>query len=207
MIDSLQPMLAFEQQEPFDRQGWGFEVKYDGYRLMAQAGSLGLQLRSRRGADAATWFPELIAPLAKLRGKGWVFDGEACVLDDRGRSSFDRLHDRARRRSWDAEHPVTFCVFDCLVAAGRTILEKPLTERKKHLDRLRGVPGVLVVDHMEEQGTLVYQHAVMALKLEGMMAKRLASTYQSGERSRDWIKVKRAGAVRPERFKRDNDTV
>lgn len=74
-----------------------------------------VRLKSRNGANATTWFPELVDSLAELP-PGYVMDGEASVLDDIGRSDFERLHARARRKGWyRGADPVAYCVFDLLV--------------------------------------------------------------------------------------------
>jgi bifunctional non-homologous end joining protein LigD len=202
VIDTIQPMLLTEAKQPFDRAGMGWEVKYDGWRVLAQAGKLGVQLRTRNGVDCTAWFPEVAATLLRLKGKGWVFDGEVCILDDMGRSDFNALDARAKKRRYDPAAPVVYCVFDCIVAAGKSIALKPLTERKKQLERLRKLDGFLVVDHIEE-GTTLFREAVLPLNLEGMVGKRLDSHYQPGQRSADWVKVKRTGAVSAQRFKRE----
>lgn len=203
MIDTLKPMLLTEVKQPFDRADIGWEIKFDGWRLLSQTGELGVALRTRNGADCIKWFPEVAKTIARLKGKGWVFDGEVCILDELGRSDFNALDARAKKRRFDPAAPVVYCVFDCLVAAGKSILAKPLIERKKQLDRLRELDGVLVVDHLEEFGTTLFREAVLPLKLEGMVGKRLDSHYQPGQRTVDWVKVRRPGAVAAQRFKRD----
>jgi bifunctional non-homologous end joining protein LigD len=124
-----------------------------------------------------------------------------CVLDDIGRSDFNRLHARARKRRADPDEPVVYCVFDVLASQGRSVMDQPLTARKKLLEPLRGLPGVLVVDQIPAEGEALYGY-VLSLKLEGLVAKRMDSKYRPGVRSLDWLKIKRPGAVPAERFKR-----
>ncbi|NOV25874.1 hypothetical protein E5S69_20435 [Cupriavidus necator] len=181
--------------------GWHFEIKYDGYRVLAATGN-SPRLNSRNGADATAWFPELAAALATLPA-GFILDGEVCVLDDIGRSDFERLQARARRRGWyRGADPVAFCVFDLLVGKGKSLMGQPIERRKTALRDLVEDPpdGLLYVDSVED-GAWLYGHA-LALKLEGVVAKRAGSLYRPGERSRDWLKIKRPGAVPPQRFKR-----
>lgn len=194
-------MLLGEARKPFSDPAWGFELKFDGYRVMASSDSSGVRLRSRNGADATRWFPEIATTLHAVAGRRLIVDGEVCVLDDIGRSDFDRLHARASKRGPDPNEPVVFCVFDVLVSRGMSVMDRPLVARKKLLDPLRGLPSVLVVDLIPEQGEALYQH-VLALKLEGLVAKRLDSPYRPGERSMDWLKIKRPGAVPAQRFNR-----
>lgn len=162
-----------------------------------------MELRTKNGANCSAWYPEIRETLAKVPGGPHVIDGEVCVLDDLGRSDFNRLQDRSRRRRWYAGcDQVTYCAFDLLFQDGRNIMSLPLVERKARLAKLlNGINGVLVVGDLPAEAAL-FTEAVEPLLLEGIVAKRRASTYQPGVRSPDWVKVKRKGAVPPERFKR-----
>lgn len=199
-------MLLDERPFDLDAPGWAYEIKFDGYRLLAEFGEGKCELMTRNSARATAWFPEVTWPLALMTafpGGPYVVDGEVCVLDDLGRSDFDKLHARAKRRSWyggcDA---VVFCVFDLLVDRGNDLTQVPYLERKARLHHLfdPAPPGVLVVGQFEEDGQRLYDGAVLPLELEGLVAKRADSLYSPGIRSADWVKVKRPGAVRPERF-------
>lgn len=189
----------------YEAPGWLFEIKYDGYRLLAEFGNLACKLKSRNGANATSWFPELYEGLSKVPGGPYIVDGEVCVLDDLGRSDFDKLHARAkRRRRVEGSDPVTFCAFDLLAVNGSPVMHLPLLVRKKQLGTLLtpAPDSVLYVSHLQEHGRELFERAVQQLKLEGVVAKRGESVYQPGVRSRDWVKIKRKGAVLPERFKR-----
>lgn len=132
-------------------------------------------------------------------------DGEVVVLDDLGRSDFDRLQARGRRRGWyEGAEPVVFAVFDCLATEGKPILSVPLIERKRILTSVlrEGPLGIMTVGHFEHfMARELFEGAVHSIGLEGLVAKRPESIYQPGVRSADWVKVKRKGAVPPERFK------
>ncbi len=93
-------MLLSEHPMPFDLPGWMYEIKHDGYRVTAMFGSGAWRLRTRGGADATRWFPEVARSLAAVPGGPYITDGEVCVFDDLGRSDFDRLQARARRRRY-----------------------------------------------------------------------------------------------------------
>ena len=197
-------MLLSEKPRPFDQSGWTHELKYDGYRILAEIDEGEVRLQTRNGADATRWFPELYAPLRTL-GKGrTVLDGEVCVLDDLGRSSFDRLQDRARRRGFrEGVDPVVYCIFDVLVHRGLDVRTLPLANRKAMLARLLRVsrPSLLLVRDVPGRGAWLYEQAC-ALGVEGIVSKRLDSPYVSGERTDAWVKIKRPGAVPFERFRR-----
>lgn len=188
------PMLASPGGRPFTDAAWLFEVKFDGYRAMAQVGADGVQLLTKSGADCSAWFPEIVEALGAVRGGPHVIDGEVCVLDDLGRSQFNDLHERAaRRRRYPGCSAVTLCAFDLLFENGVNIMPLPLVERKARLRRLlAGVPGVLFVGDLPAQAELFAQ-AVEPLKLEGLIAKLRLSPYTPGVRSPNWVKLKRAG--------------
>jgi len=144
----------------------------------------------------------LAAGLASL-GPGHILDGEVSCLDDIGRSDFDRVLRRARRRRWyPGADLVVYCVFDLLVKNGRDIRDRTYERRKAALASLlsKRPASLLYVDHDANGRWLIEQ--ALALQLEGIVGKRGSSTYQAGIRSPDWIKIKRPGAVPPNRFRR-----
>jgi bifunctional non-homologous end joining protein LigD len=205
-LSDLKPMLLDERPFDLHAPGWAYEIKFDGYRLMAEFGQGKCLLKTRSGANATTWFPEITRPLSNIKvfPEGpYIVDGEVCVIDDQGRSDFDRLHARARRRSWYGGcDPVTFCVFDLLTANGADQTQCPYLERKERLQRLfkPAPPGITFVGQFESDGELLFQGAVLPLELEGLIAKKVDSTYAPGVRSSDWVKVKRKGAVLAQRL-------
>jgi bifunctional non-homologous end joining protein LigD len=204
-LNDFPPMLLDERPLPLAAPGWIYEIKYDGYRLMALFGSGECRLRTRNGADATLWFPEVAKSLAALRSGPFVTDGEVCVFDEIGRSDFDRLQARARRRRWfQGCDPVGYAVFDLLVDRGINITALPLVRRKALLAELLDPPpdNILPVSHFHGDVPRIFHDAALGLKLEAFVAKRAYSPYVPGTRSRDWVKVKRKGAVPAERFKR-----
>ena len=93
------PMRLSERAIDLNERGWSYEIKFDGYRLMADVDLSGVTLRTRNGANATKWFPETAADLKWLSDSGpCVFDGEICAMDDLGRSTFEVLQKHARRR-------------------------------------------------------------------------------------------------------------
>lgn len=200
-IETLSPMLLVERKAFPSSGGWLYEIKFDGYRVLASTGPAA-RLKSRGGIDASTWFPEVTAVMAALP-PGSVLDGEVCVLDDIGRSDFDRLHERARRRGWyEGADAVVYCVFDVLIAQGKDVRREEIEARKGELTWIlrNRRQSVLEVTGVED-GQWLYQSA-LTLQLEGIVGKRLGSPYHDGVRHADWFKLKRPGAVPPERFKR-----
>jgi bifunctional non-homologous end joining protein LigD len=190
------PMLASEGGKPFTSADWIYEIKYDGYRCTARCGGgQPVELRTKSGVDCTKWFPEITDLLAVLPGGPHVIDGEACVLDEIGRSDFERLQTRARRRRWYAgADQVSLCAFDLLYLDGRNVMGLPLGQRKALLQQLLApLKGLLVtVGDLPAEADL-FSQAVLGARLEGFVAKRVASVYLPGVRTRDWLKIKRPG--------------
>ncbi|HEX5067022.1 MAG TPA: DNA ligase D [Myxococcota bacterium] len=191
----VRPMLAERAAAPFSAPGWLFEVKYDGYRMLASAGASGGALYTRSGRSAAERFPEVAQALAALPVAHAVLDGEIVAEGADGRPSFQRLQQRAQLTRADEiarlaiEIPVRFHVFDLLGFGDFDLRDLPLTRRKELLAELLPPLGPLrSVPHFETRGEEVYAQ-VQALGLEGIVGKRADSPYRSG-RTPVWKKVR-----------------
>ncbi len=191
---AIAPMLCETAPKPFSDPAWIFELKYDGYRLLASggAGQAALRYRSGRAADR---FPELAAALRALPCPGVVLDGEVVVLEEGGTPSFQLLQQRAQlSRASDlarmsAALPVTYFAFDLLACDGHDLRALPLVQRKALLARLVPAAGPLrYADHVESVGEALFAQ-VIARGVEGVIAKLANSPYRS-KRSADWQKVK-----------------
>jgi bifunctional non-homologous end joining protein LigD len=182
--------------KPFSSPDWLYELKFDGYRTMAGIEDGQVELHSKSGADCTKWYPEVAEALTKLPGTH-VIDGEACVLDEHGVADFNRMHKRAaHRRRYPGCDQVTLCAFDILVHNGQRVTGLPLVERKALLQQLLAPvnkQGVLFVGDLPADEKLFQAMVLAGLRVEGVVAKRRASTYQPGVRSPDWRKIKRAG--------------
>ena len=188
-------MLAETREKPFSKPGWVFEIKYDGYRILAARRKGETLLLTRNGNDVTATFPEIARAVAALPYDELILDGEVVVHDEKGLPSFQRLQKRGRLtrpieiRHAAVELPATLYVFDVLAAEGYDLRGLPLTERKAFLPDLLPAAGALKhSDHLEEQGEAFYEQ-VAQLGLEGIVAKRADSKYR-GERSPDWIKIR-----------------
>ncbi|WP_260590824.1 hypothetical protein [Variovorax sp. DXTD-1] len=193
-VDRYQPMLLDERPLDLDEPGWIYELKLNGYRVLAEFDGA-VQLRTRNGTDATTWFPEITQSLGKLRSGQCVVDGEVCVFDQVGRSDFSQLQDRGARGRYPGGPNVVYCVFDLLVHRSVDITQQPLLERKAALAGIfkkRPRPYIMYVDHFESGAAQLFADVVIPMKLEGLVAKRAGSVYQPGVRSSDWVKVKRS---------------
>ncbi len=190
------PMLATSVDRPFSRDGWLFELKWDGVRAVAGVDGDTVKVAGRSGRDETSRYPEMAALTAVLRGHRAIVDGEIVVLDPDGRPSFERLQSRINvSRESDVrrvmrEHPATYAVFDLLWLDGRDLMSTSLRIRKKTLkDVLGGADGILYTDHVERDGEDLFA-ALSGQGIEGMVGKLADSTYQPGRRSHDWVKVK-----------------
>lgn len=195
-------VLATAEEKPFTRDGWIFEIKYDGYRLLGERSAREAFLRSRAGHDLTATFPEIARAVRGLPYDDLVLDGEVVVNDAEGRPSFSQLQRRGRiLNRADAlrasiELPAFYHVFDLLGIEGHDLRGLPLLERKQILrDILPTVGPIRYVDHIPVQGEVMYEH-VERMRLEGIVGKKEDAPYRGG-RSSTWIKVR---TVRTEDF-------
>ncbi len=178
-------MLAKLHDTPFNDPSWIYEIKWDGYRAIAEVGKKETRLYSRNGLSFGEDYPLVYDELKKIK-KQVVLDGEIVALDENGKPSFQLIQQYAQ----GGEVPIVYYVFDCLSIKGKSIEDKPLSERKKMLKALLPASDVIkYCDHIEEQGKEFFA-AVKKQGLEGMIAKRADSVYTEGSRSGDWLKVK-----------------
>ncbi len=188
-------VLATAEEKPFSREGWIFEIKYDGYRLLGERSAREAFLRSRKGHDLTATFPEVARAVRGLPYEDLVLDGEVVVNGPDGMPSFSKLQRRGRiLNKADAlrasvELPAVYHVFDLLGIEGHDLRGLPLLARKEILRSiLPSVGPIRYVDHLPEQGVLMYEH-VQKMRLEGIVAKKADAPYRGG-RSASWIKVR-----------------
>ena len=191
----MKVMLATSREAPFDKEGWIFELKYDGYRLIASRETDQPVLWSRNGNDLTETFPDIARALQGLPYDGTVLDGEVVVHDEAGLPSFSRLQRRGRlqRRSdilqATLDLPAVFYAFDLLAFGGLDLRDLPLVSRKELLRAvLPSVGPVRYSDHIPVRGEAMYKQ-VTDMRLEGIVAKKADSPYRSG-RSKNWYKIR-----------------
>jgi len=194
----ITPMVARLVRDPFDRPSWLFELKWDGFRAIAETDGKGkVDLYSRNHNSFNERFPVVVQEIAKLKHEV-IFDGEVVALDERGFPRFDWLVDRGQEHG-----TLVYYVFDLLNLDGKDWRQRPLMERKQRLrgllDSLRS-PRLLYVDHFEGTGRGMFGW-VLGMKMEGLVAKDANSPYVEGPRETwHWQKVmnkhyKRQGKV------------
>jgi bifunctional non-homologous end joining protein LigD len=192
---SLDIMLARTAEKAFSDDAWLFEIKYDGYRLIADKRDRNVSLRYRSGLDATAVFPEVVSAIRRLPFDEFVIDGEVVVLDSDGAPSFQLLQQRGRlsnRRDIAraaARLPATFFGFDLVGFNSLDTRPVPLLERKRVLGEVMPRLGPLrFADHFLGIGEALFEQAE-AMQLEGVMAKRADSKYVGG-RSDLWLKIR-----------------
>ena len=185
MPHGIRPMLATLIGEPFDDPDWLFEVKWDGYRAVAELRNGGVSLYSRNRISLNRKFPPIAEELAKWRFEA-VFDGEIVVVDDEGHPDFQMLQDYPR----SAKGHLRYYVFDLLHLEGHDLTGLPLARRKELLKKILPLsPKIKFSDHVWKEGILFFG-LVKEKGIEGIVAKHARSTYRMGARSRQWLKVK-----------------
>jgi bifunctional non-homologous end joining protein LigD len=179
-------MLATLSDKPFDNPNWLFEIKWDGYRAIAELnGKEGNRLYSRNGLDFSVLYPVVFGELKKIKHKA-VIDGEIVALDDKGMPGFQNLQQYGQ----NPQTVLQYYVFDILSLDGHNIEDQPLVERKELLRQLLPESDIIrYCDHVQEQGNAFFK-AVQKQGLEGMIAKRADSTYHEGVRTDSWLKIK-----------------
>jgi bifunctional non-homologous end joining protein LigD len=188
----IDPMKAVTGELPTDA-GWAYEIKWDGMRLIAFCDRGALRLQTTNRLDATARFAEL-SPLAEsLAAHRVVLDGEVVAFSEEGRPDFGRLQSRMHTipgRAGDEPVGVTFVLFDLLWLDGNEVMGVPYLDRRRLLaDLVETGAGWQVPAHQVDEGKALLD-AAEAKGLEGVMAKRLDSTYVPGRRSPSWRKVK-----------------
>lgn len=199
-LPSIKPMLASlgSAADVTDEDEWAFEMKWDGIRAVANITPDGVKLISRNGNDMTATYPELADLGEYLNAEQAVLDGEIVALNKAGRPDFGLLQTRmkltknAEIAAAAGKTPVHFMAFDLLHLDGQSTLGLEYCQRREILEQavestsdghVQVPPGmdVALADAVQSS---------KELELEGIMAKRIDSTYSQGRRSRSWVKIK-----------------
>lgn len=185
--DKLEPQLArLEQQTPTGDE-WAHEIKLDGYRIMTRIEGKKVRLITRGGLDWSEKFASVRDAIAKLGLKNTILDGEIVVFDDDGKSDFQALQTAL---SEDSKSEYRYCVFDLPFLNGNNLTAWPLKRRREHLKPLIKSSNKIVrySESIVGEGKHFFQECCK-LGLEGVISKRLDSSYTSG-RGETWVKSK-----------------
>ncbi len=167
---------------------WLYELKYDGYRIVAYIEANSVRLVSRGINDYTNKFYGIVTALTDwAAGRAMVLDGEMTMTDEQGKTDFQALQNHLR--SPRGKSP-TYIVFDLLALNGEDLRTSPLTQRKEKLQLLmQNLPKCLYYStHISGNGEQSFA-AACAANLEGIIGKKADSLY-SGTRNGDWIKLK-----------------
>ncbi|WP_294248066.1 DNA ligase D [uncultured Chryseobacterium sp.] len=178
-------MLAKLHDEPFDHKDWIFEIKWDGYRAVADLSKDEPEFYSRNGISFLSKFEKVARDFSRQKHQ-MILDGEIVAYDAKGRPNFQLLQQIG-------DHPdlaLVYQVFDLLWLNGHSTENLPLVQRKELLkEALVETDVIRYCDHVEEKGISFYEE-MHKLDLEGMIAKKSDSIYTEDHRSTDWLKVK-----------------
>lgn len=182
----VKPMLATLVDEPFDNDDWQYEVKWDGYRALGFVNKGKVDLLSRNNKS----FNEKFYPIYHLLEK-WkvnaVIDGEVLVLSSKGVSDFGSL------QNWrsEADGELVFYVFDILWYDGKDLTELPLIQRQAILSQVIPLDDDRIrLGKVFKASGIDFFAAAEKMGLEGIIAKKIDSTYATNRRSKEWLKIK-----------------
>jgi len=191
----VQLTLAETRDDAFKRDDWIFELKLDGYRLLAAKSHGEALLLTRNGNDYTAVFPEVARAIQALPFEAGIVDGEVVVLDDGGKPRFSLLQKRGRLtipgdvRRASVELPAAFFVFDLIAFEDFDVRPLPLVQRKQLLaDLTPKIGAVRYLEHIARDGE-AFLEQVTAMGLEGIIAKKADAPYRGG-RSPQWLKIK-----------------
>lgn len=197
---TIRPMLANPGREMPEGEGWTFEPKYDGIRVLAFAAPGDVRLITRNGNDKTRQFPEVAEALGAIvhrSGKPMIVDGEIVALQNGEPARFQdlqaRMHVTNERiiQGYVKTHPVALMVFDILVDNDEVLLAEPWSTRRARLQRRipRSRKGAVRLAPSSTNGEAMLKTA-RTQGWEGLIAKRRDAPYKPGERSKAWQKVK-----------------
>jgi bifunctional non-homologous end joining protein LigD len=185
MPHKIKPMLATLVDEPFNKDNWFFEIKWDGYRAIAEIEKGKVKLYSRNWLSFENKFKKIVDELQKFNHDA-VLDGEIVALDKNGKPSFQYLQNYAKNPKGE----LVYYVFDVLYLDGFDLQNKPLWERKKILTEIIPKKGSIVLGEEVKTDGIDFFEAAKKQGLEGIVAKEADSIYEQGVRGKNWLKIK-----------------
>jgi len=180
-LSGIKPMLCTLLRKPFDDPDFLYEVKLDGYRIIAYIKKNEVTLSSRSGLNYTQRYPSVADELAKM-DFDVILDGELVALNSEGRPDFDALQKN------NGENPLVFYLFDILWYKGYNLMNLQLTERKEILFNVIPFNEVIKYSDDFEKGIELFD-LIKNQEMEGIVAKRKTSLYQPGNRGKDWLKI------------------
>ncbi|MGN6434997.1 MAG: DNA ligase D [Agriterribacter sp.] len=181
----VSPMLATLVDEPFNEEGWVYEIKWDGYRAVALCNKGNVALMSRNQKSFNEKFYPIYEAVKKWKLEG-VVDGEICVINKEGLADFGAL------QNWRSETDgdLVYYVFDLIYYKGRDLSELPLHERRSVLQKILPKDDRIRFSENFSTSAKEFLNAASELGMEGIIAKKQDSVYLKGERTKTWLKIK-----------------
>ena len=177
-------LATLSKQIPKGR-GWGFEIKYDGYRILSFVENGKARLLTRNNNDYTKRLPQIAHALEQLSAKTVVLDGEVVAFDENGRSDFGLLQEHMKN-----DGDIYYVIFDILALRGEDLRQENFQSRRKKLEIILGkAPRTLVLSSLVEGNGKKCFDLAKKNGLEGIIAKKLDSNY-CGKRTEDWLKIK-----------------
>jgi len=202
------PTLTFEIPKGDD---WIYEPKYDGFRALLHIGENSIQIISRNGHDLSKSFPEIIQFVIQNKQKfesflPCIFDGELVHLVNKYQANFEIIQQRGRLKSPDKielhshQYPCQYVVFDIIKWKGKTLVHEPLQKRKHHLKTIFTKVSFPLHVYPNQHDLIQFVEMSTSFDLlwsqitksqgEGIVAKKLSSTWNTGKRTKEWLKYK-----------------
>jgi bifunctional non-homologous end joining protein LigD len=183
--ENIQPMLATLVDKPFDEPGWIYEVKWDGYRALSYLNAGGVEIRSRNNKSFNEKFYPIYNALKEWKVNA-IVDGEILVLNDKGAADFADL------QNWrsEADGHLVYYVFDILWLDRTNLMNTPLEERRKILKSIMPKNSLIKMSETFDATGTEFFSLIDKMGLEGIIAKKAASKYVPGQRSKEWLKIK-----------------
>ena len=182
---SCDVMLATLSRDLPTDKNWAYEIKYDGYRILAFVENQKVKCKTRNGNDYTLKLSKIVNSLEKINEKSFVLDGEIVSFDEVGRSDFGLL-----QRAIKEGNDIYYVVFDILALNGKDLRNENFLKRKEILERVlaKAPANIIFSQHIVNKGKQCFAFAKKQ-RLEGVVAKKTNSKY-IGCRSEDWLKIK-----------------
>jgi bifunctional non-homologous end joining protein LigD len=182
----VEPMKAQLTDQPaFDSDDWIFEIKWDGYRAIAEVNKSGNKLYSRNGLTFDKAYPKVFDALKSIK-KNVIIDGEIVVFDEKGKPNFQKLQNYQNKDRYQ----IQYFVFDIIELDGEPLTNLDVIARKEKLrNTLPHSDIIKYCDHVDGDGRMLFKE-MQKMGFEGMIAKRKSSKYYIGKRTNDWLKIK-----------------
>lgn len=191
----LSPMLLKSEDQPFNNSDYIFELKFDGFRCIAEITKENTSLHSRNGRSFNRKFPELIN-IHKQCSSPCILDGEIVFINNLGVPDFSYMQKRnslsneTKIKNLAKDNPVTFVVFDIIACGGKDTTKLPLMKRKEILQYVVSENHAINICRYTENSGIDLFNAIKEKHLEGIVAKKKNSFYHLGKRRDDWVKIR-----------------